>query len=381
MPDDSQKKQSPTSEISIPQIVLTEPPSQSSELIATGSSHVIDMSESMSKNTLTPPSFKKSKNSPPSPDPLPLTQDLLKRKNKLDKLLLQKEKQTPTVDYFSHKVDERVTAGLGISTPTPQRTRQMSSSSISNRSEPEKSSPFQFEGDWSYDLEAYKSTTSGSSLKRKHTTNGTSVSGSSIRNSVSMRAYSANHRYMDHTRDEHYHFTRPNQPKRQKKEKSRFFLLDILYQAAIRCVNSRAPECKQVADNERFDFSSPTTYLQPDTIFDEKIDTKSIQDTPNTPNNNNDASHILPFRNRLSWLSFQSSEDRSLYTLEKKVSYISNIYEPPPPPPPQLFTSPPPPPISLSDEIVHDPLQGHSLFIFSPNNAIRIFVWKFIRSR
>ncbi|KAL9549481.1 hypothetical protein PS6_006058 [Mucor atramentarius] len=430
-------------EITIPQIILTEPPTQHSDanVINTSTSpHALSPKSVPHKPS--PPASSTVISPSPLPSPLPLTKDLLQRKNKLDRLLSQKEnhryyrqqqsQQQRSADFSSTSaVDERVTAGLGISTPHDHhgsssaaaaastsglRSRRFSSSrlSSSNRSEPEKStfspSSLGHHSEWSYDLDAFKSSTSGSSkghhLRHRHPhssshhqpTSGTSVSGSSNRNSVSMRAYSANHRYMDRHYGQQGHmpyFERPDQHlNRHDEYKSKYFLLDLLIHAVNRVVNSRAPESKQVSDREIFDFDTSTavaaiddTLASPPLLNEKSMEPASphimtpATATTTTTNKNN----------RYSWLSMVTSLDEkssdfdneSIFPNEKKLASQHTIAHdaqqrpPPPPPPPIQMTAKRP--LSLSDEILPNPLQGHSLYVFSPTNKFRIHVWKFIR--
>lgn len=112
----------------VPQITLTRAndthsrPSTSTQL-PTPSPH--------SPHSLSPTLGRPSTTASNSPPPLPLTRDLLQRKNKLDALLRDGNRQTQPRQYPTQTpimtfgtdsnimVDERVTAGLGISTPTP----------------------------------------------------------------------------------------------------------------------------------------------------------------------------------------------------------------------------------------------------------------------
>ncbi|CEP11360.1 hypothetical protein [Parasitella parasitica] len=416
------------SEITIPQIILTKPPTQESgaDSIDTSSPHALSPKSVPHKPS--PPASSTVVSPSPLPSPLPLTKDLLQQKNKLDKLLSQKERQRRQqqqqqqqqqryTDFStSSAVDERVTAGLGISTPndnggswsaTGLRSRRPSSSrlSSSNRSEPEKSAfslSSQHHSEWSFDLHAFRSSTSGSSKghhhhhrhssSNQHQTSGTSVSGSSNRNSVSMRAYSANHRYMDR----HYgqqqaapYFERPDQHlSRDDEQKSKYFLLDFLLHAVNRVVNSRAPESKQISDKELFDFDTriATDDGENDTPSD-ALNEKPMSPpepvshpimTPATATTTTTNKH-----NRYSWLSMATSLDekssefdsesmfRALHN-EKKLPSLHTIVNDIQPTTPKNSTS-------LSDEILPNPLQGHSLGIFGPTNKFRIHVWRFIR--
>lgn len=357
------EQQLPSSQYTIPQIILTGPPSQSSDSI---NEDITDQPF----DTLTPP---KPQNSPPlnALEPLPLTKDLLKRKNKLDKLLQQQERNNYLLS--GQTVDERVTAGLGISTYNNNilspglRSRRRSSS---NKSDLEKSNATsRQQSEWSYEL---KSITSES---RKHSNtmpSGTSGSGSSVRNSMSMKAISATHRYMDR-HDENsriiQYYERPIQSAQRNDSKSKYYFLDLFYQAVIRVVHSRAPESKEIEDKEVFKMSSnmnqhtnntippqhhhlPIESVLP-SVENEKLDYLTTkQEQRNSIDNN-----------RFSWLSYATTislqDDESFhYTPKIKKSSLS------------------------SEEIIPpNPLQGNSLFLFSPNNPFRILVWKFIRKR
>ncbi|OAD00432.1 hypothetical protein MUCCIDRAFT_113913 [Mucor lusitanicus CBS 277.49] len=425
-------------EITIPQIILTEPPTQQ-QSDANTTIHTSTSPHALSPKSVphkpSPPASSTVVSSSPLPSPLPLTKDLLQRKNKLDKLLSQKEKhryyrqqqQRTAADFNSSSlVDERVTAGLGISTPHTDHGASSSMAtntsglrsrlSSSNRSEPEKPmfspSSLGHHSEWSYELDAFKSSTSGSSKGHHHrhqhsssyhhhATSGTSVSGSSNRNSVSMRAYSANHRYMDRQHGQHGHtpyFERPDQHlNRHDEYKSKYFLLDLLIHAVNRVVNSRAPESKQVSDREIFDFNtSPFKTAAAAAIHDTPspplLNEKSME--PASPQIMTPATTTTNRNNRYSWLSFATSLDEksfdvdndSLFPSEKKRASLHDAHQlqslpplPPPPPPPIQMTAKKP--LSLSDELLPNPLQGHSLCLFGPTNKFRIHVWRFIRKR
>jgi hypothetical protein len=399
------------SEISlIPQIILTEPSTSQEPTIRSVGIDSPDGLVSKATNYSPPISLS---------TPLPLTKDLLQRKNKLDRLLSQKEKhrhQHRSTEVFSPNapVDERVTAGLGISTPKNDsylRSRRPSSSRISssNRSEPERSmitavSPSSqnqpSHSEWSYDLDVFKSSASGSSKGYNHqqqphtkrTTN-TSVSGSSNRNSVSMRAYSANHRYMDSKlcddRSNHY-FERPDQPLQKTENKSKYYLLDVLYCAVIRVVNSRAPESKQVSNKEIFDFGheekDPVIQVQDQNVLPLVTDfsnEKVILEPPSSriSTRDNRFSLISATTTSIDEKSFDFDNESLAYhtsPLEKKSSIKNDTHIPQSPP---NTTEPVRSHISLTDEILPNPLQGNSLFLFGPHNPFRISVWRFIRSR
>jgi hypothetical protein len=387
---DSERKPPPSpsqqSEISlIPQIILTEPSASQEPTI-----HSIGI-DSSPPHGLSP----KAADPIPASTPLPLTKDLLQRKNKLDRLLSQKEKHRQrSSEVFSANaaVDERVTAGLGISTPKDNgglRSRRMSSSRLSNRSEPEKAMTTalpnqQSHSEWSYDLDMFKSTTSGSSKghKPKQTT-GTSVSGSSNRNSVSMRAYSANHRYMDskyHDRS-NYDFERPNQPLRRADHQSKYYLIDLLYCAVIRVVNSRAPESKEVSNKEIFDLGHhPVIKAQDqDALVTNPSEKADFEATSPHISKNIRFSFLSANTASIDEKSFDfDNESLAYHTIEKKSSVKNDTGIPPPLP---VAPIPAEKPISLSEEAQPLPLQGHSLFVFGPHNPFRIWAWKFIRSR
>lgn len=342
------KRQADVSMSPIPQIVLTEP---------TSSSLIEPVNVSLRQTT-----------------PLPLTKDLLQRKNKLDRLLIQKEKNNQQQDYFSPS--SAVTAGLGISTPNDRlsglRSRRTNSSRISNsnRSEPEKS---QHHSEWSYDLDVFKSSTSGSSKgKNVKKSAATSISGSSNRNSVSMRAYSANHRYMDkNTFDKlNQNYERPDQHLLKTENKSKYYLLDLLYHAVIRVVHSRAPETKDVSKTEKFDFNQQDHTLPKSESPKFSLSNDKLQQLSGSPNIIN---HSNRNSNRFSWLSVNTSIDGKSIDYESTIEKKMSIHEPP-------FIIPQKP-TSSWEVLMSNPLQGNTLYMFPPNNKFRTFVWKSIRHR
>lgn len=419
-------------EITIPQIILTEPPTQHSDTNNINTNSPLALSPKLDPYKPSPQPSSTVIASSPLPSPLPLTKDLLQRKNKLDRLLSQKEKhrhqqhQQRSTDFSSSSaVDERVTAGLGISTPNDNhgfssaglRSRRPSSSrlSSSNRSEPEKpmfSPSSQYHSGWSYDLDAFKSSTSESSkghhrhhhhhrhnqsTSNHHQNSGTSVSGSSNRNSVSMRAYSANHRYMDRLHGQHNltpYFERPDQHLiRNDDYKSKYFLLDLLFHAVNRVVNSRAPESKQITDKEIFDFNTTTTKDNiPPAEFNEKSISPKEPTSPHimtpvtaTTTTTTTTTHIR--NNRYSWLSMATSLDEKASDIDNESMFPTFNNEKKLPSQHTVVDEFQPikiiakKPLSLSDEILPNPLQDHSLYLFSPTNKFRILVWKFIRKR
>ncbi|CAO3641997.1 unnamed protein product [Mucor hiemalis] len=207
-----------------------------------------------------------------------------------------------------------------------------------------------------------------------------------------MRAYSANHRYMDrqHEKAIQPHYERPKQHfnSLNGENKSKYHLVDLLIQAVIRVVNSRAPESKFVKNKETFNFhhvpttASSSSHIPPAQqqqqqqtlpIHSQELNEKVDIIAPHTPtsNNSNRNSH------RFSWLSYTNSvedgksffdENESVY-FEKKLS--SNLE------PPVI----PPKPISISEDLLPNPLQGDTLYLFSPNNPFRIHIWQWIRNR
>ncbi|KAI8378320.1 Ion transport protein-domain-containing protein [Blakeslea trispora] len=420
-------RQSQISITSIPQIVLTEP-SQSVPQLPNPHDD-ITIAPSLSPHSHYSNSQTTQNNGTPnlmSPNtPLPLTKDLLQRKNKLDRLLLQKEKSRrrheqklsmPDTYMSNDIVDERVTAGLGIS--TPGISHEHSSSSLSNgRSQnPEKSAATLFSpnmSEWGYELDSFRPTFSESSRgdgkrsKKQHT--GTSVSGSSVRNSVSMRAYSANHRYMDtnpnHSQHPHHSYRhsmtyhrQPQTPLQQADVKHKYFLIDFLYQAAQRVINARAPESSQIAQYDTYDLNQAKSTMPPPpkepeqpeqpeqarlpaTIAEDVtsigINEKVLNPFPTTEMSANSAYSVKQAssqKHRHSWLSFatswdeRSDIDHNSIVEQKPVQEQSDISEATKRPVPHSDVQP-------------NPLQGHTLCLFGPNNPIRLYTWYFIRKR
>lgn len=443
----------------IPQIILTEPAATTQEeeqhAESTHNSPIV---------ALSPKAIATATSSSPATTPLPLTKDLLQRKNKLDRLLLFKEKnhhqqqqqQPQQAEFYSSALDERVTAGLGISTPNASkgvlRSRRPSHYNNPNRNEPEKTSAFSH---WSYDLDVYNKSSLSSQHSNKLNATNTSNShdgdddrSSNNRNSVSMRPYSAaaakmnptttaaaNHRYMDNTYTSNRHYQRPLSSQQQQKQdeygeemKNNHKLIDLLYQAVVRVVNSRAPESKKVRRKELFDFATEkeeevaitTTTEAADSaaaidhvysknshsqyvneshqsilsrIMDEKEKEQptpiaAVIGSPTSPKTNSNRNSTITNNNRFSWLSHTSSFSADAASSAKSITASAAIEDEKKSL--QQYNSREERPLYNSNtfssstqftKLMPNPLQGHSLYIFGPNHPLRIFVWKFIRNR
>ncbi|KAI8993323.1 Ion transport protein-domain-containing protein [Pilobolus umbonatus] len=345
-----------SSSTTIPQIILTEPPTSSP----------------VNNHTNVHTDSEHDKLSPAYTNIIPLTRDALKRKNKLDRLHYQQQKKSQHDLSTTTAIDERITAGLGISIPkdsnsnntTTKSRNRRSASTMAHKSDMDKQSLEPMYSDWSYDLDC-KSITSGSTKNHRHSSS--SVSGQSNRNSASMKAYSANHRYMDrhHQQDNiHTQYNRPLQVSGISK-RSKYTFLSNLYDAVIRVVNIRASESEEISMIDHFD-TSTTVYENTDIAppvthshFTEKQQSPIIS-----------SSH-----NRLSWLSLvtttEENRNSSHYDISKKYSgEITSTRE-------QYIDH------AVEEKFPYQfiPLQGNSLGLFGPNNRIRISVWKFIRLR
>ncbi|KAI8889134.1 hypothetical protein K501DRAFT_329474 [Backusella circina FSU 941] len=397
---------------SIPQIILTEP--------TQGDALPMEVTSS-SPYSLSPPSPRKANPS----TPLPLTKDLLQRKNKLDHLLQQEERQ-PSQEYSSlhhHYVDERVTAGLGISTPAAasQNNKNKTNSNLGSdlrshnslytrgstqiRSDTDKTlaqtdTHISNDSQWSNDLDIYRVSMTDSNSRHKYrrrSVTTASVSGSSNRNSASMRPYSVNHKHTHHNRRHHTaDYQRPIENRHHTRKHHRNYFIDAIYSAVNRVIFTRAPESKEMAASEHFDFgtnkdqTATTKSVSPK--LGEKDDTNIHHQHNNKPSTippisttspviiNSISSPPLSRHNRYSWLSTQDgkSDHDHLSIIDKNFSIQSSL---------QLkeeqkryYYNPNYQPVD-DKKVMPNPLQGHSLFILGPENPLRIAAWKCIRLR
>jgi hypothetical protein len=417
------QRQSNVSLTSIPQIILTEP-TNGAELPSELPSELA----SCSPQSLSPPSPRKALG---STTPLPLTKDLLRRKNKLDHLLQQQDQQ-PSSEYpglNNHYVDERVTAGLGISTPKhnttnnnsknngnlgsdlPSHNTVYSRGSTQIRSDTDKTlvqthtnTHISNDSQWSNDLDIYRASMTDSHSKenrhRGRSVTTTSVSGSSNRNSASMRPYSVNHKYTHHNNGRRHYaanqpfYTRPPENHHYKKKHHTNYLINIIYSAVNRVICTRAPESKEMATNDHFDFGTTK----------DQIVTKSVSPKLGEKDNNDIIASISPqpplssspglihsiasppqskHDHRYSWLSTQDgkSENDNLSIIDKNFSIQSSLQLKEQQKQHYYNHTTPNYHHAPDNKAMPNPLQGHSLFILGPENPLRIAAWKFIRLR
>ncbi|KAI8887506.1 hypothetical protein K501DRAFT_42930 [Backusella circina FSU 941] len=322
-----------------------------------------------------------SSSSPSRNTSLPLTKDILRRKNKLDRLLNQNDRfnHLPLEYSTSSAVDERVTAGLGISTMNDTssglRSRRRSSARPTSLAIPSPSynntsysSPIQSESQWSFDLGTYGTTKSGSSRENPKTASSTR-SGSSVRNSASMQPYSVYHQHphhRHHARREEYQ--RINQDTDKSDIKSENYILNILFSTASRVVSARAPESKQVANTENFDFYPLEHDIPPEQPPVQKASMEKDEATIQK-------SSLSEHSKRQSWLSISVGR-RSSTTSERDESF--SIID-------RRFSTKPSSSLNIEllfvNNTMPNPLQGYSLGFFGPNSRCRIFAWRFIRKR
>jgi hypothetical protein len=185
-----------------------------------------------------------------------------------------------------------------------------------------------------------------------------------------MQPYSAYHQHQHHHYIRKEEYQRINQHIDKGDVKSENYILNILFNTANRVVSARAPESKQMASTETFDFDQPLDDdipLQPVSISKlsmEKDDTtlrkSSLGDTHSK---------------RHSWLSISvgrrssttSERDEALSIIDRRFSIRPsgslNI---------DLLTA---------EDAIPNPLQGYSLGFFGPNSRLRICALRFIRKR
>lgn len=250
----------------IPRIVLTEAPPD--EQHSTVESTINSCSQS--SQTLSPDqnAHRKSISGSNPSTPLPLTKDLLRRKNKLERLLHRQEKHNNRVSNplgISYPedttIDERVTAGLGITTPNQKEglrhRRQPSYQSESEKNTQSNSSVNQ-QHLWQHNRQKSFTTHATDSTNNKSKKADTSVTGTSNKNNNTLpniNSSNERHRYIDQHHNNRYYRQLRQEKILKNNQKSNHYLLELLLNAAKRVVNSRVSESKDVSNAERFDFT------------------------------------------------------------------------------------------------------------------------------
>ncbi|KAI9029793.1 Ion transport protein-domain-containing protein [Phycomyces nitens] len=299
--------------------------------------------------------------------PLPLTRDLLRRKNKIDKLLHHNPPNLSTSNSFV--VDERVTAGLGIATPqdnlvlggTGLRSRR-NSNRITNSADDEKiwyksqpSTPrasdhshFQ----WTSTLDRFKDSPNGNSSSKDNKLSGTS-SVTSMSDNASMRAYNAEtHRYMQYPYDQsgrprhihnHHHHHHYNHLIRKRRSQTQQYL-DLIYEAAARVIHSRSPENKK----KKYTVEPwKETYLSPPSSPPQH---QPLPTSPSVPA----PSPVMA--------SDEVFDDKNIHGTQRHPESNDQFGMP-------------------AKEPKKNQLQGYSLNFFSPTNHIRLFLWELVKSK
>ncbi|KAG0747200.1 hypothetical protein G6F57_006621 [Rhizopus arrhizus] len=370
----------------IPRIILTEAPPD--EQHSAKESPINSCSQS--SQTLSPDqnAHRKSISGSNPSTPLPLTKDLLRRKNKLERLLHRQEKHSNRVSNplgISYPedttIDERVTAGLGITTPNQQEglrhRRQPSYQSESEKNTQSNSSVNQ-QHLWQHNRQRSFTTHATDSTNNKSKKADTSVTGTSNKNNNTLpniNSSNERHRYIDQHHNNRYYRQLRQEKILKNNQKSNHYLLELLLNTAKRVVNSRVSESKDISNAERFDFIRDINDTQ--TPLNNKIAGNSpiyspLKKPASSPNHSGN--------NRLSWLSVSTTntnnedESNSLYHVLSRDKTSSTPYREAVSP--NLFYNQP-----IPDQILPlNPLQGYSLHLFSPNNWFRRNVWLFIRS-
>ncbi|KAF7722394.1 calcium channel protein [Apophysomyces ossiformis] len=356
----------------IPQITLTEPanPSETEQ-------HV---SASHSSYTLSPasPRIQSAPSSPHNAPSLPLTRDLLRRKNKLDRILNYEQQNSPAISFSSSTaVDERITAGLGIFSPRESATQSAMGSgprsranSIRKEDHSQPSSPRysdQFQFPWNQDpLLLRPSTASASSEKdyrfRSVTSSVSSKSGTSMRNAPSLNVNPAHHQNTDHPSYTNNAPRLASYPMighaaQPRERKSRSKLLNMLYNTAIRVVNSRVSESTEP-------FSLQSMPVDAGHLSEE------MEAPRNFPNQEGSLSHVTSTEKPTTVEHIETDYTQLEKTNLPEHQHHESSF------PPNVNTRFHYPEIGTAS-----PLQGYSLCLFSPTHPLRLALWKVVRSR
>ncbi|RCI07266.1 calcium channel protein [Rhizopus stolonifer] len=362
---------------SIPQIILTEaPPDEQPQ------AHEFSLGKNSATTlTLSPgqSSHKKTTKTENSSVPLPLTKDLLRRKNKLERLLHRQEKdknKAPNPLGISYPedspIDERVTAGLGISTFNQKEgLRHRQSYHSESDTKDQNNSSIKQQHSWHHNRQKSFTTNLTDSTNQKSKNADTSVTGTSNRNnktSANNDNTNERHRYIDQYHSNRYYRQLQKEKLLKNSQKSKYYLLELVFNAAKRVVHSRVSESEDVANAENFDLFRGIHNNTP-VQFNKTADNSPFYSSPNYNRNNN----------RISWLSASTTN-----TNNEGESYSLNVFTKDKiPSTPQMDTSPnafynQPSPDQL---LPSNPLQGSTLRIFAPNSLIRNRIWLLIRSR
>lgn len=371
-------------QIAIPRIVLTEaPPIEQEKALESAISNTTSQSLSPTQST-----HRKPISSTNVSMPLPLTKDLLRRKNKIEKLLNRQEKQSykpPNPLGISYPEETAIDERIGLD-PSPSsrsgglRRRRLSSSHNELRSGTASNTLVNHPPEWQHDVHRSFNTTAteSSNYKSKHA--GTSVSGTSHRHnnasSNNDKLYK-HHRYIDQHHNDRYYRQLQQERLNKNSQKSKYYLLEVLFNAAKRVVHSRVSETKGISSIEDFSLFS----VAPSSPYKDRP-TENPPMYSSSPNLKKSASPVITNSNRsthrLSWLSNSTSntnaedDNNSIWhAFTKEESYI-----------PQTETIPPPQNRTFPEEHVSiNPLQGCSLYLFNPTNWLRVKIWLFIRSK
>lgn len=407
MPDSEKEPDRPgPDQPSVPQITLTaaQDADHPSNPYPPPSPHS-NSPHSLSPNTSAHPSSTTTavpSSSPPPQPPLPLTRDLLQRKNRLDKFIRHDRSSNPPVMTFNTdsnvQVDERVTAGLGITPrkrPLPLSTTTATATATaiatetathesppsspnmrrrfprgltsprSPHSPPSPSWPYDFTTTPSASVRDHMfvhSTTSQASTKdtkdtfKKHPPSPSSPSPAAFRKHPPY-PYQYRNRYHD------------DHPRPAPTRRHRFAFVPMLYDAATRVVGLRAPE--RLPDQDDAD-SAPSPTLTMSTIQPESLDLKkkshrysgssTYAEKRSIYSNIDEAVDILPHEHT------SVGSDLPPYKIDSRQQ---------PPPSDEktkpLSTLPNPPPI-----LPRHPLRGRSLRLFSASHPLRLFLWNHI---
>ncbi|KAI9312156.1 Ion transport protein-domain-containing protein [Dichotomocladium elegans] len=366
---------------------------------------------------------------PPSPAPLPLTRDILRRKNKLDRLLHDGNKkkhdegmspQPPPIMTFNADsnivMDERITAGLGISTPSANtQTNTFDSSNLRHRrhsarpsistnitsimennipkitqKSPPPSPQVNEYFSWTYDLDL-KSTGHSGSIKDHMvmmlsgaSTAATSQSGSSINKS---NAQPYNEKQLFYSRYPHpqpppysYQPFPINDPSNSSHPHGFQRFLAHFSDAASRVVNLRGPEEPDDALLIRPEETSRHPSFSRRGAQATDIVSIYANDTDRHTGLSTPCDKRSIASRRLSVIEppyLERSECRSLYS---EFSSTAKQGSGQPESKATVFSEP------VEDHAatprIQIPLAGNSLFVFAPHNPIRRYIWKYVmRSR
>lgn len=420
----------------IPQITYSEPPDDPSQEHTGNPPSLTPNSAGKTENSLSPPRSPIRPTSSPI-SPLPLTRDILQKKDKLDRTWdrvdprNRKQEQGNHLDirewqrranYQHHSrnssansASEPASAGGSLTIPSPKDATHLS---LRTPTSPQNST-FMYENIYRYPSGAHESSIrnssqSGSSINVNRWSSlvdsKSAHSGSSVADdNLSAEAFDPTTHYYTHREDYHRHLSSEGwfqsrgdrapyaRPRQQSASTSSFFGWKILTSIANRVVTSTSCETRAtlafLAQNKLFGTSVDWLLLTGDDAYfaqqyKDNRESESVRPTDassintyaksssvrysrtsvdNSSNSNHGLTPITSLSNPRS-SSIQNYPNYNIFkNAERQPSVSEKAHEIEREKVPQTLKP--------------SPLEGTSLFIFSSQNRLRLFLWKFLRSQ